>query len=487
MTTEWMVQVPPIWNGDVVVEPANRGRSEFLVLLRGGQDWTGGNSEPAVITFAWDSATCDCGDLPLRLKNATSSAGQAEYRLHFRVDRRTSVFSSDCALGRHPEPYRQPGLIRDRWTAPGEEWTAGVDLDDRGHLTVSSVEMLRPGRLYELKYSGSGGGGSEHLVDLFESVVGWVSGAEWHSGFGLDRRPKRVVIAAVSQAARAVNRAVACGLLWRIGDALPVITYGAGSRTIPRKGEGSTHDGEWPSVLSDEMLSGIASFTTAGEFAGGFESSVPGSAYLAGIPHGDSTAVVPVAPGSWGRVRLSGLRSPDRGIVFRALYKSVQLDDPCPPLHGKGHRVTPPAANSLRRLLGSRLVSPHGRALVAPSCDLSMNEILGIRPLEVRVPVASYYGAAVFPQFDGTTEGIPGIHYVIPLGTSDDGWGRPLLSDLYRNRADYLAKVEHVAARMVRDGELLEEDVAVAMERCSQNFDIAAGGPSSDDHDANRS
>lgn len=109
------------------------------------------------------------------------------------------------------------------------------------------------------------------------------------------------------------------------------------------------------------------------------------------------------------------------------------------------------------------------------------NEAGGIRGIELRVPVATYFpwhlrstmpsGRDRLISFTGTVVPLPRTDAqrgTDSAGTSD---ARPSVDRLYRNREAFLAKVDAAAAALVAERFLLPGDVAAARQRMADTWD----------------
>jgi hypothetical protein len=106
-----------------------------------------------------------------------------------------------------------------------------------------------------------------------------------------------------------------------------------------------------------------------------------------------------------------------------------------------------------------------------PALDALGNESPGIRPLEVRVPLATYAPwslrtgypgeAHEMADFLGTWVPLPRT----PAERAARGDPRPSVAELYASEAAYLERVEKEAQALVAEGFLLADDVALERER----------------------
>lgn len=104
----------------------------------------------------------------------------------------------------------------------------------------------------------------------------------------------------------------------------------------------------------------------------------------------------------------------------------------------------------------------HRYTVLEPTVDATGNEVAGIRTPSVAVPLASYAGWNL--RSAGHAEGELCISHgaMLPLATTTAMHSvhdpRPALQQLYRDRTDYLRKVDAAAAQLVRNGYLLPRD-----------------------------
>jgi hypothetical protein len=110
-----------------------------------------------------------------------------------------------------------------------------------------------------------------------------------------------------------------------------------------------------------------------------------------------------------------------------------------------------------------RVIRPH--KVLVPQVDTLGNDLGGIRHPMLQVPLATYAGWNLRrPEFRGD-DLCDLLGSMIPLERSkaDREWKgdpRPALRELYRDRGDYLARVEAAAMALRDQGLMLDEDVA---------------------------
>ena len=109
--------------------------------------------------------------------------------------------------------------------------------------------------------------------------------------------------------------------------------------------------------------------------------------------------------------------------------------------------------------------------------DADGNEVAGIIPPEIRVPVATHTGWNLrHPEIGGQTQLLVFAGSTIPFPRTRAeraGSGDPRLSieERYRSRDDYLDRVRQAAAALVKERYLLEEDVEVSVSLAARLWD----------------
>ena len=114
-------------------------------------------------------------------------------------------------------------------------------------------------------------------------------------------------------------------------------------------------------------------------------------------------------------------------------------------------------------------------ALRVSQADSIGNDLGGIRSVEERVPLATYFpwqlrtGAASdrLVSFRGTFVPLPRTE----AERAQTGDPRPSIEKLYGNREEFLARVDTAAAELVSERFLLDEDVSAARERMAATWD----------------
>lgn len=120
-------------------------------------------------------------------------------------------------------------------------------------------------------------------------------------------------------------------------------------------------------------------------------------------------------------------------------------------------------------------------ALVS-AVDALGNEVAGIRPVEIRVPVATYLPWNLREGYPGGTDEMTDfVGTFIPLSATENvkmiqADPRPSLEGLYGSRAAYLEKVRAAAGEMVGERLLLEEDVGRVVTRATEMWNWVMGG-----------
>ncbi len=126
-----------------------------------------------------------------------------------------------------------------------------------------------------------------------------------------------------------------------------------------------------------------------------------------------------------------------------------------------------------------RLGAPY--TVLVPKVDALGNDAAGIRSIELRVPLATYFpwhlrtgraaGVDRLMSFTGTFTPLPGTERErIASGDS-----RPSIERLYGSRDAFLAKVDAAAKAMVSERVLLPGDAAAARARMAETWDWIVG------------
>ncbi len=117
-------------------------------------------------------------------------------------------------------------------------------------------------------------------------------------------------------------------------------------------------------------------------------------------------------------------------------------------------------------------------ASLVPQIDAAGNEIAGLRPIEIRVPVATYTPWSLRAGMAGGNgelrDFVGGFYPFAPDESrvnADDP--RPTLEELYGDAAGYRAEVEAVADQMIAERVLLAEDREFILEHCMRLWEAA--------------
>ena len=113
--------------------------------------------------------------------------------------------------------------------------------------------------------------------------------------------------------------------------------------------------------------------------------------------------------------------------------------------------------------------------------DADGNEVAGLRLPDVSVPIATHTG------WNPRGEGIGGAGQLVVLQGSTIPFARtaaareasadprPAISERYRDRADYLARVREAAEKLVAQRALLAEDREMALQAAAERYDALRG------------
>jgi len=116
--------------------------------------------------------------------------------------------------------------------------------------------------------------------------------------------------------------------------------------------------------------------------------------------------------------------------------------------------------------------------LLVPQVDRDGNPIASLRLPEVAVPLATYTGWNFRSSaIGGTEQFFPLLGGYVPFASTRaerERTGDPRLSieERYRSRDQYLKQVQEVAARLVKEGYLLADDVASIVARAGEHWDV---------------
>jgi len=128
------------------------------------------------------------------------------------------------------------------------------------------------------------------------------------------------------------------------------------------------------------------------------------------------------------------------------------------------------------------LPAEHPLPFLVPNVDRDGNETAGIRLPNVAVPLATYTGWNFrSPAIGQPNELLPLTGSYIPFAATraereHAGDPRPSLEERYLDRATYLARVNEVAANLVAERYLLEEDRVPVVTRAMARWDAATQG-----------
>jgi Alpha/beta hydrolase domain len=117
--------------------------------------------------------------------------------------------------------------------------------------------------------------------------------------------------------------------------------------------------------------------------------------------------------------------------------------------------------------------------VVVSTLDDDGNEVGGVRPIDLRVPLATYTGWNVRHADSGqpgeyVCSGLPGSTLPFSRDRSEQkerGDPRRSLEERYGGKDDYLEKVRSAARLMVAEGHLLEEDIPVVERQSAERWD----------------
>jgi hypothetical protein len=144
-----------------------------------------------------------------------------------------------------------------------------------------------------------------------------------------------------------------------------------------------------------------------------------------------------------------------------------------PRAHYPGHHARP------RRLDWSTLPPRPGRAFgsLVSAVDADGNEVAGIVPPEVAVPVATHTGWTLrHPDIGGAEQLLVFAGATLPFARTRvervvAGDPRPSIEERYASREDYLERVRQRARLLVRDGYLLKDDIELSVAAAARLWD----------------
>ncbi len=123
--------------------------------------------------------------------------------------------------------------------------------------------------------------------------------------------------------------------------------------------------------------------------------------------------------------------------------------------------------------------SPFAR--LAPQVDAFGNDLGGLRSLELQVPVATYTPWSLRSGMAGGNDEIADfVGNYLPLAPTETEREkrrdpRPSLQGLYRDKSDFLSKVQEAARSLAARRLMLQEDIAKAVSRAEAQWDWATG------------
>ncbi len=112
--------------------------------------------------------------------------------------------------------------------------------------------------------------------------------------------------------------------------------------------------------------------------------------------------------------------------------------------------------------------------------DADGNELAGIRLPDIRVPVATHAGwVSRHPEIGSAGQLLDMMGLTLPFPATEAereqrGDPRASIAARYRDRADYVEQTRAAALRLVDDGYLLAEDVELAVELATKQYDLLA-------------
>lgn len=111
-------------------------------------------------------------------------------------------------------------------------------------------------------------------------------------------------------------------------------------------------------------------------------------------------------------------------------------------------------------------------SVLVPKVDKDGNDIAGIRPIEVSVPLATHAGwnTRGSGYAVGDLADLAGSRINFPYQTPAGGDTRRTIKDRYDSFANYMVQVKAAVAKLVRQGFVLEADVATIQATARQNW-----------------
>jgi hypothetical protein len=114
--------------------------------------------------------------------------------------------------------------------------------------------------------------------------------------------------------------------------------------------------------------------------------------------------------------------------------------------------------------------------------DADGNEVAGIRPVELAVPLATFTGWNPRHPEQGAPHDIMAMMgSTLPFARTAEerarrGDPRPSIAERYASRDDYLARVRAAANALVRARHMLAEDIDAVVERAGRAWDLIEAG-----------
>ena len=127
-------------------------------------------------------------------------------------------------------------------------------------------------------------------------------------------------------------------------------------------------------------------------------------------------------------------------------------------------------------------------SILVPQVNADGNDIGGVALPEVAVPLGTHTGWNIeFPELKplGYLAGLIGSFHPFAPTRADrekSGDSRRSIAERYKDRQDYLARVERAARDLVRDRLMLADDVPAAVQRAEQMWNAIVPGPGTTTH-----
>jgi hypothetical protein len=121
-------------------------------------------------------------------------------------------------------------------------------------------------------------------------------------------------------------------------------------------------------------------------------------------------------------------------------------------------------------------------ATVTSAVDADGNEIAGVRPVELRVPLATFTGWNLRHPDQGAPGDLMSMQgMTLPFprtraGREATGDPRASIEERYGSRDAYLARVREAAEALVKERAMLPEDVSASVERAGELWDLLQRG-----------